>query len=142
MLLLDDERAQSSPTAKVSGGRRQAPSSQTRKRPHSSESGTFRDVRIHRGGGSRSDEPRSPARSEGDEGRGEGVAAGREEEDGTRGGGIVDVRSVARVDFSVVDYVLRKPFSDDSLRRLLEAVEQDHLQVGVFSRYRQTYFQR
>lgn len=59
--------------------------------------------------------------------------AGGEEEDGARGGGIVDVRSVARVDFSVVDYVLRKPFSDDSLRRLLETVEQDHLQVGVFS---------
>lgn len=33
------------------------------------------------------------------------------------------------VDFDVVDYVLRKPFSDESFRRLLETVEADHLQV-------------
>lgn len=45
-------------------------------------------------------------------------------EEGTR------VRGPPVVDLSVVDYVLRKPFSDETFRRLLEAVEHDHLQVS------------
>ncbi|CAM9347585.1 unnamed protein product, partial [Laminaria digitata] len=35
------------------------------------------------------------------------------------------------VDLNVVDYVLRKPFSDESFRLLLEAAEADHLQVPM-----------
>ena len=38
------------------------------------------------------------------------------------------------VDLDVVDYVLRKPFSDESFRLLLEAAEADHLQVHAGER--------
>lgn len=40
-----------------------------------------------------------------------------------------DSSSDVSVDLNVVDYVLKKPFSDESFRLLLEAVEADHLQV-------------
>lgn len=38
------------------------------------------------------------------------------------------------VDLNVVDYVLKKPFSDESFRLLLEAAEADHLQVHAAER--------
>lgn len=46
------------------------------------------------------------------------------------GGGSDACAGGSSVDLSVVDYVLKRPFSDESFRRLLEAVEADHLQVG------------
>lgn len=76
-------------------------------RPTSPDSGIFRNVRIVRGSGSDG----MPVDG-GGEGGGEGSDGG------------------SSVDLSVVDYVLKKPFSDESFRRLLEAVEADHLQVG------------
>lgn len=134
ILVLDDERARVSSTTNDSsvggrgrgggrGGRRRNSSPQPRKRPHSSESGIFRDVRIRRGDGRRS-------RGGGDaaESSGQGAGGGNTSASVSDEGGAVP-RCPSMVDFSVVDYVLRKPFSDETFRRVLEAVEADHLQV-------------
>ncbi|CAM9144147.1 unnamed protein product, partial [Discosporangium mesarthrocarpum] len=61
---------------------------------------------------------------------GEG-AAWEEAWPGQRGGSGLQGKQGEEVDFSVVDYVLRKPFSDETLRGLLSVVEDDHKQVPL-----------
>lgn len=116
----------------------------------SPDSGIFRDVRIPGVGGvSSCDEgviaggSKSPGAGGACNGRGGrarggrvevGVGAGVGVGGGSRGaaeGAALASEKVAPlgVDMSVVDYVLKKPFSDETLCRLLEAVEADHLQV-------------
>lgn len=141
ILLLDDEvekakvQASASPTlnklsasganrGQSAGGRKRLPSPRRgRKRSLSPESGIFRDVHI----GPNSAGAAAPP------GEGTGIGTpcgGRGGRNGSAGVMLPPKASnPPMVDLSVVDYVLKKPFSDESLRRLLEAVEADHLQV-------------